>query len=98
MVTVGLWVRLEAKAGREDDLAAFLRSAVPLVEAEPETLSWFAVRLSPSTFAIFDTFADDAGRRAHLAGRVAAALAEQAPALLAAPPSIELVDVLAARL
>jgi quinol monooxygenase YgiN len=97
MVTVGLWVRLEAKAGREDDLAAFLRSAVPLVEAEPETLSWFAVRLSPSTFAIFDAFADDAGRRAHLAGRVAAALAEQAPALLAAPPSIELVDVLAAR-
>jgi quinol monooxygenase YgiN len=98
MVTVGLWVRLEAKPGREAELEAFLRSGLTLVEAEPATTVWFGVRLGPSTFAIFDAFADEQGRSAHLAGRVAAALGEQAPRLLAASPSIERVDVLAAKL
>ncbi len=97
MVTVGLWVRLEAKPGREADLDAFLRSGLALVEAEPATTVWFGVRLGPSTFAIFDAFADEEGRRAHLAGRVAAALGEQAPRLLAEAPVIERVDVLAAK-
>ena len=98
MVTVGLWVRLEAKAGRERDLEAFLRSATPLVEAESGTLVWFAVRLSATTFGIFDAFADEAGRQAHLVGPVAAAVAEQAATLLATPPVLEHVDVLAAKL
>lgn len=98
MVTVGLWVRLEAKPGRERDVEAFLRAGATLVDAEPETLVWFAVRLAGSTFAIFDAFADEAGRRAHLMGRVAAALGEQASQLLATPPVIERLDVLAAKL
>lgn len=98
MVKVALLVRLEAKPGREDDVAAFLRGGLAIVEEEPATISWYALRLGPSTFGIFDTFPDEAGRQAHLAGRVAAALMAQAPDLLAQPPAIEKVDVLAAKL
>jgi len=98
VVTVALWVRLEAKPGREADLEAFLHTGAALAEAEPETLVWFAVRLAPSTFAIFDAFADEAGRNAHVMGRVAAALGEQASKLLATPPALERLDVLAAKL
>ncbi len=97
MVSVALWVRLEAKPGREADLEAFLRAGAALVEAEPQTLVWFAVRVAPSTFGIFDAFADEAGRSAHLTGRVAAALGEQASTLLATSPVIERLDVLAAK-
>jgi quinol monooxygenase YgiN len=96
--TVGLWVRLEAKPGRETDLDAFLRGAAPLAQAEPATLVWFAVRLGPAAFAVFDAFSDEAGREAHLAGRIAAALGEHASTLLAVPPAIERIDVLAAKL
>jgi quinol monooxygenase YgiN len=98
MVTVGLYVTLQAKPGREDDVAAFLQSAVPLVNDEPQTTAWFALRLGESAFAIFDVFPDDAGRQAHLGGAVAAALMEQAPELLSEPPRIEQVDVLADKL
>jgi quinol monooxygenase YgiN len=98
MVKVGLLVRLEAKAGKEKELEAFLRSGLPLVEAEPATAVWFGIRLAPSTFGIFDAFPDEAGRNAHLSGRVAVALGEKASELLAAPPTIERVDVLAAKL
>jgi len=98
MVSVALWVRLEAKPGREADLEAFLRAGAALVEAEPQTLVWFAVRLAPATFGIFDAFTDEAGRSAHLTGRVAAALGEQASTLLATSPVIERLDVLAAKL
>lgn len=97
-LTVGLWVRLEAKPGRETDLDTFLRGAAPLAQAEPATTVWFAVRLGLATFGIFDAFADEAGREAHLAGRIAAALGEHASTLLAAPPAIERIDVLAAKL
>jgi quinol monooxygenase YgiN len=97
-LTVGLSVRLEAKPGRETDLEALLRGAAPLAEAEPATLVWLAVRLGPTTFGIFDAFPDEAGREAHLAGRIAAALGEHAAALLAAPPAIARIDVLAAKL
>ena len=96
--TVALWVKLEAKPDRAAAVADFLKSAVPLVEAEPATTAWFAVRLGPTTFAIFDAFPDAAGRSAHLAGPVAAALMKHAPDLLASPPSIEQVDVLADKL
>jgi quinol monooxygenase YgiN len=98
MVTTGLVVRLEAKAGKEDELAAFLSAALPLVEDEPDTVAWFAVRTGTSSFAIVDVFPDDAGRRAHLAGPVAAALVERAAELLTEPPTIEQADVLAAKL
>jgi quinol monooxygenase YgiN len=98
MVKVALWVRLEAKPGKESEVDAFLRAGLPLVQAEPATTAWFGVRLGPSTFGIFDAFPDEAGRNAHLSGRVAAALMEKAAEILAEPPAIEKVDVLAAKL
>jgi quinol monooxygenase YgiN len=98
MVTVGLLVRLVAKAGKEAEVAGFLEGGLSLVEEEPATIAWFAIRLGPSEFGIFDAFPDDAGRQAHLAGRVAEALMAQASELLERPPAIEPVDVLAAKL
>lgn len=98
MVKTALFVRLEAKPGKEAEVEAFLRSGLPLVEEEPATLAWFGIRLGPTTFAIFDAFPDEAGRDAHLSGKVAAALMASAPELLASPPSIEKADVLAAKL
>lgn len=98
MVHVGLLVRLEAKPGKEEDVADFLRGGLALVEEEPATAAWFAIRLGPSTFGIFDAFADESGRQAHLSGRVAAALMAKASELFSQPPAIEKVDVLAAKL
>ncbi len=98
MVKVGLLVRLEAKAGKEQAVASFLESGLSIVLDEPATIAWFAIRLGPSTFGIFDAFPDEPGRQAHLSGRVAAALMAQASELLAKPPEIEKVDVLAAKL
>jgi quinol monooxygenase YgiN len=98
MNTLGLFVALEAKAGQEEQLAAFLRKALPLVEAEPKTAAWFAIQLTPSKFGIFDTFSDEEGREAHLSGEVARALMARASDLLATPPSIEKLEVLAEKL
>ncbi len=98
MVKVALFVRLEAKPGKEKEVESFLLSGLPIVQQEPSTIAWFGVRLGPSTFGIFDAFPDENGRQAHLSGRVAAALMAKAPELLASPPSIEKVDVLAAKL
>ena len=98
MVTVGLLVRLEAKPGKEAEVEEFLKSGLALVQEEPKTTVWFAIRMSQSTFGIFDAFSDESGRQAHLSGRVAAALMAKASDLLAEPPVIENVDVLAAKL
>jgi quinol monooxygenase YgiN len=98
MTTKALFVRLEAKPGKEEEVAKFLRDGQGLVQQEPETTAWFGIRLGPTTFAIFDAFPDDAGRDAHLSGKVAKALMEKAPELLAEPPKIEKADVLADRL
>ncbi len=98
MVKLGILVRLEAKPGKEDEVANFLSGALPLAEKEPATAAWFAVRMGPSTFGIFDVFPDETGRQAHLSGPIAAALMEKAPELLAQPPVIEKLDVLAAKL
>jgi quinol monooxygenase YgiN len=97
MVRVGLLARLEAKPGKESDVAQLLTSALTLANAETATTVWFALQLGPSTFGIFDAFADEAGRQAHLSGQIAAALMAKAPELLSQPPSIERVDVLAAK-
>jgi sigma-B regulation protein RsbQ len=97
-VTTALFVRLEAKPGKEADVAEFLRGALPVVEDENKTVTWFALPLGPGTFGIYDAFPDEEGRQAHLSGRVAAALTGRADELFAAPPSIEQVDVLAATL
>lgn len=98
MVTVALFVRLEAKPGKEAEVESFLKSGLPIVQEEPATTAWFGIRLGPSTFGIFDAFPDEQGRQAHLSGRVAAALMAKAPELLAKPPIIEKVDVLAVKL
>jgi quinol monooxygenase YgiN len=98
MDTVALLVMLDAKPGKEDELASFLAGALPLVQAEPRTTAWFAVRLAPTRFAIFDTFPDDAGRDAHLSGQVAAALMEHAPDLLSQAPEIQKLDIVAEKL
>jgi len=98
MVKVALFVRLEAKPGKEADVESLLRSALPIVRDEPATAAWFAIRLGPSTFGIFDAFPDESGRQAHLSGRVAAALIAKAPDLLAHPPVIEKADVLESKL
>lgn len=98
MVTVGLLVRLEAKPGKEAEVESFLKSGLALVEEEPETTVWFAIRMGQSTFGIFDAFPNDSGRQAHLTGKVAQALMAKASDLLAQPPVIEKVDVLATKL
>jgi quinol monooxygenase YgiN len=98
MVYLGLYVRLEAKPGKEDEVERFLRGGLALVQEEPATIAWFAIRLGPSTFGIFDAFPDESGREAHLSGRVAAALVAKASDLFAKPPVIEKVDLLAAKL
>ncbi len=98
MVKVALLVRLEAKPGKESAVEEFLRSGLALVQEEPATSTWYGIKLGPSTYGIFDTFPDDAGRQAHLLGRVAAALMAKAPELFAQPPAIEKAEILAAKL
>jgi quinol monooxygenase YgiN len=98
MTSKGLLVRVEAKSGKEAEVEEFLRSALPLAQQEPGTTAWFAIRLGPSEFGVFDVFPDDAGRDAHLNGAIAKALMANASTLLAKPPSIEKIDVLAEKL
>jgi quinol monooxygenase YgiN len=98
MVSKGLLVRLEAKSGKDDEVEAFLKSALPLVRQEPATSAWFALRFGRSEYGIFDVFPDDAGRDAHLSGAVAKALMANAETLLAEPPRIQKLDVLADKL
>lgn len=95
--TVGLLLTVEAKPGKEDEVAKLFAGALAIVEEEPATIAWFAIRLGPSTFGVFDAFPDDAGRQAHLNGQVPAALSENAH-LFASPPDIKMVDVLADKL
>jgi quinol monooxygenase YgiN len=98
MVKTALWVRLEAKPGKEKEVEQFLMSGLELVDQEPATTAWFALQLGPAAFGIFDAFSDEAGRDAHLAGKVAEALMAKAGDLFATPPEIKKVDVLAAKL
>jgi quinol monooxygenase YgiN len=98
MLKLSLFVRLEAKSGKEEELAAFLMQGLQLANQETTTPLWFALRFGPATFAIFDAFRDEAGRQTHLNGPIAKALMAQAPNLLAAPPVIEQATVLGAKL
>jgi len=97
MVKFALLARLEAKPGKEQDVADFIKSALPLAQQETGTVSWYALQIGPSTFGIFDTFENENGRNAHLGGQIAAALMAKAPELLAIPPVIEKVDLLAVK-
>jgi quinol monooxygenase YgiN len=97
-VSVGILATLKAKPGKEDDVEEFLKSALPLANQEEATTVWFALRLGPSTFGIFDAFTDETGRAAHLSGPIASGLIAKWQELLSEPPIIEKVDVLAAKL
>ena len=97
MVKVGLFVRLEAKPGKEAEVAAFLKRALPLAEEEPQTAVWYALQFGKSTFGVFDAFEGESGRTAHLNGKIAAALMAKASELFSQPPAIENVDVLAVK-
>jgi quinol monooxygenase YgiN len=92
---LALLALLEAKAGKEKELEDFLKSALPLARQEPETTSWYALKLGPGRFGIFDTFPNEDGRNAHLSGPIAKALMAKADELLAKPPQIEKVELLA---
>jgi quinol monooxygenase YgiN len=97
-VHVGLLVTIKAKPGKEEEVANFLSGALPLANAEPKTVVWFAFRIDRSTFGVYDSFADDGGRNAHLTGPIAQALMARAGELLSEAPKIEKLDVLAAKL
>lgn len=97
MPKLALYVPLKAKPGRESDIAAFLKSALPLVQDEPGTLTWYAIEEGPGAYAIFDTFDTEKDRQAHLDGKVAAALMEKAEDLFAEPPQIHKLTLLAAK-
>lgn len=94
---LALYVRLHAKPGKEAALEAFLKSALPLVEKEPETVTWYALKFGPATYGIFDTFSDEHGRQEHLSGKIAEALMANAADLLAEMPAIETVDLIAVK-
>jgi quinol monooxygenase YgiN len=98
MLTLSLFVRLEAKSGKEEELSAFLLQALELAKQEKTTPLWFALRLGPTTFGVFDSFHDEAGRQNHLNGPIRKALMAQAPNLLATAPVIEQIEVLGAKL
>ena len=98
MTQHALYVQLEAKPGKEQEVASFLSSARSMVNDEPDTTAWFAIRMGPSTFGIFDAFANERGRDAHLQGKVAKELMSKAPQLFTKTPEIQRIDVLADKL
>lgn len=98
MLSLGLFVRLEAKPGKEKDVAAFLEQALQMANQEKTTPLWLTLRLSKSTFAVVDAFPNESGRQAHLAGPIAKALMANAENLFAMPPSIETTEVLGAKI
>lgn len=97
MVKFALLARVEARPGKEEAVEQFLKNALSLAQDEEATVSWYALKMGPSTFGIFDTFNDEAGREAHLSGKIASALMEHAGELLSAPPQIEKVDLMAVK-
>lgn len=97
MSKLAIWAQLEAKPGKETELEAFLKSAQPLAERESGTLTWYAIKMGPGKYGIFDTFADEASRNAHLQGEIAKALFAKADELLAKPPEIAKPEILASK-
>ncbi len=98
MTQHALYVQLEARPGKEQEVASFLSNARSMVNNEPDTTAWYALRMGPTTFAIFDTFANERGREAHLEGKVAKDLMSKAPQLFAKTPEIRRIDVIADKL
>ena len=95
MVKLAILAKLEAKPGKENELAGFLNNALPLVQLETETISWYAIKLGPTTFGIFDTFESEESRQAHLSGKLVGALMSAAGDLFEPEPSIELAEIIA---
>jgi len=98
MTSVALWVQLDAKKGKEAEVEKLLRDGLTIVNNETETITWYALKLGPTSYAIFDTFSTNKGRETHLAGQVATALKEKASELFSKAPTIERIDVIAAKL
>lgn len=97
MVKLALAVKLVAKPGKEKEVEEFLKSGLELVQGEPGTKTWYAIKFSPNTYGIFDTFEDESGREAHLSGKVAEALMAKADDLFSAAPIIDKVELIAAK-
>lgn len=97
MIKLALLARFEAKPGKEEAVAKLLEMALDMAKQEPATINWFAIRFSPSTFGVFDTFNDEAARQKHLSGPIAQALMAKAPELFSSPPSIEPIEVLGSK-
>ena len=97
MTKLAFLARFEAKPGKEEEVAKFLEAALDMAKKEPTTITWYALRLSHSTFGVFDTFNDEHGRQKHLNGPIGQALMAKAPELFSAPPSIEPVEVLGSK-
>ena len=97
MVKVGIWAQLEAKPGKENEVEKFLKSAQSLAELEADTISWYAIKMGPGKYGIFDTFADESGRNAHLQGEIAKALFARAEELFAKAPDIAKPEILASK-
>jgi quinol monooxygenase YgiN len=97
MSKLAIWAQFEAKPGKEKELEEFLKSAQPLAEREAGTISWYAIKMGPGKYGIFDTFADENGRNAHLNGEIAKALFAKADQLLAKPPEIAKPEILASK-
>ena len=97
MDNLAIWGYMEAKPGKEQAVEEFLKSALPLAQAEPGTTTWYALKIGPSQYGIFDTFSDDKGREAHLSGEIAKALMAKAEDLFVKAPQIEKVTILAAK-
>lgn len=97
MEKFAILARIEAKEGKEAEVLAFLQSALPLAEGEPDTVRWYALQIGPSTFGIFDSFETEEARQTHLNGPIAAALMANAAELLAKDPIIEMVDLIAVK-
>jgi quinol monooxygenase YgiN len=97
MGKLAIWAQLEAKPGKEKEVEEFLKSAQPLAEREVGTVSWYAIKMGPGKYGIFDTFADEAGRNAHLNGEIAKALFAKAKDLFSKAPQIDKPEILASK-
>ena len=97
MEKFALLARVQAKPGKENEVAEFLKNALPLAIAEADTVKWYGLKINENTFGIFDTFVTEDGRKQHLQGKIAEALMANAAELLAVDPVIEFVDLLAVK-
>jgi quinol monooxygenase YgiN len=97
MAKQAIWVMLRAKPGREQDVEAFLNQGATMAGDEPQTVTWYGVKMAPGMYGVFDTFADEAGRDAHLDGDIAKALMAKAPELFANDIKVEMMEIISSK-